>query len=252
MPKSRESRPRGHASYRQRVFAALVGGSGLALVVLAGSLLLASLHARQADQFLQDWGTTGEPPTAEAFAVAEAAAIRAIQWHPGPSGAHWEQLGRVYAWRHWRAPYGPGPGWTDRPNAEALLGQPLGAEASHDPALTRLRALVAHAHATEHRPLWPYGRVRLARAHLHAGDPDGELATVLHQAFELGPWRPGVNRHITFIGLRAWPNLDPATRDLVLENARRTVRFSRADERRVRALGERVGLLPLLEVMVLP
>ena len=245
-------RPRGFASSRQRAFGLCLGVFGVALVALAGSLLLASLQADQADRFLNDWSTTGQPPTPEAFAVAEAAAIRAIQWHPGPSGAHWERLGQVYAWRHWAAPHGRGPVPADRPEPQTLLTRPLGAAGSHDPAVTRMRALVAFYQASEYRPLWPYGMARLAHAYVHAGDPDEELAALLHRTFELGPWRPGINRHITEIGLRAWPGLDAATRDLVLENARRTARFSRADERRVRTLGERAGLMPLLEVVVLP
>lgn len=246
------ARGRGLATPRQRVggVVALLFAAGL--IWLAGALLLSALQGLQADRFLNSWSEAGEPPDPAAFAVAEAAAIRAIQRYPGPSGVHWERLARIYAWPHWRAPRHRGKVPEDLPAAAVILTQPLGAEGVVDPATTRLRALAAYTEATTHRPLWATAVVSQAQIRLQVGVADPAFAELLHRAFELGPWRPAINRRITEAGLRAWPRLDMATRELVLENARRTVGFSRRDERRVRALGERLGLVPILEAEVLP
>lgn len=226
---------------------------GAALTLLGALLLMAALNGLQAERYLAGWQGTGEEPDAQAFAAAEAAAIRAIRFYPADSGAHWSRLARIYDWRHWRASSAAIERAPDGlPTPREILNQPLGASGSASLQTTRLRALAAHGEAVANRPLWPYGVVRLAHARLRAGRADDVFARLLQQAFELGPWRPQVNRQITEAGLRGWHSLDRDTRDLVLENARRMARFSRADEQRVRELGSQAGLLPLLEVLVLP
>ena len=237
---------------RQRmagVFIVLFGG---AMAFFGGQLLLSALNAEQAQRFLDHWAIGGQPPSAEAFAVAEIASIRAIRLYPGASGEHWDRLGRVYDWRHWRAPFGRAAVPSTRPPVQHILEQPLGAAASADPAATRLRAISAYEKAVSLRPLWPYGVTRLAFARLRAGAPDQALAELLKTAYRLGPWRPTVNRRITEIGLLGWAGLDQQARDIVLENARRTTYFSRADERWVRQLGEQTDLDLLLSLLVLP
>lgn len=226
--------------------------SGVGMSVFGALLLLSALNASHADRFLGDWAVTGEEPSPAAFAVAEAAAIRAIRFYPGASGEHWDRLARVYDWRHWRAPAGQGPLTSVRPPLEQMLNQPLGADASADPRATRLRAIAAYERAVELRPLWPYGVARLASARLRAGGVDQALAELIKSAYHLGPWRPIINRRITEIGLRGWAGLDQEARDIVLENARRTASLSRADEQRVRQLGEQTGLDVLLTLLVLP
>lgn len=243
---------RRRAGALQRVFATLLIIGGLGLAVFGGLLCLSALNAEQAERFIRDWSTTGQEPSAEAFAIAEAAAIRSIRLHPGPSGRHWDRLGRVYDWAHWRAPFSRNPLPTTLIPPARILEQPLGTAGAENVQAARLRALSAHEQAVSLRPLWPYGVSRLAFARLRAGAADAELARLLREAYRLGPWRPSVNRRITEVGLRAWAGLDRATRDIVLENARRTARYSRADERRVRELGEATGRALMIETLVLP
>lgn len=230
--------------------ALLLAGAGV--MVLGGALLLAALNAANAQRFLDEWAQLGQEPAAEAFAAAEAAAIQAIRLHPGPSGEAWDRLGRVYDWAHWRQPIRARSLPSARLTPSELLANPLGATGAADPDSTRVRALVAHQRAVALRPLWPYGVVRLADARLRASGGDERLDALLQRAFHLGPWRPSVNRRITEIGLRGWRWLSGGTRDVVLENARRTVRYSAADRRRVIELAEATGKRRLIDILVLP
>lgn len=248
-PRQRRTRRAGGARY------AIGGGLlliGLAIALLGGALALSAVNAANAQRFLDEWGKRGAEPGAEAFAAAEAAAIRAIRLYPGGSGAAWDRLGRIYTWAHWQRGLDPGGVPRTVPDAGALLARPLGVTGAEDWQATRARSLAAHQRAVALRPLWPYGVVRLADARLRATGGDERLNDLVKRAYRLGPWRPGVNRQITEIGLRGWRWLSGDTRDIVLENARRTVRFSPADRRRVIALAETTGKRLLIETLVLP
>jgi hypothetical protein len=226
--------------------------AGLGLAVLGGALLLAALNAANAQRFLDAWGRTGQPPSAQAFADAEAAAIRAIRLYPGAAGEHWDRLGRVYSWAHWRAPVTRRDAAIQPLPAERLLQSPLGVAGADDPRATRQRAVAAFNNARRHRPLWPYGVVRLADAQRRAGVNGAVLSQTLERAFALGPWRPAVNRRIAAIGLRGWRGLTPAARDVVLTNARRAVRYSDADRRHIIEVAEQTGKRLLIDTLVLP
>jgi hypothetical protein len=225
---------------------------GLGIAVFGGLLLLSAANAHTAHRFLSEWEKAGREPAPEAFAAAEVAAIRAIRLFPGVTGEGWDRLGRVYDWAHWLEPI------VDQPQPSApmpparILSTPVGAAGAADPRTTQQRALHAYQRAVALRPLWPYGMARLAFARLRAGATDESLDGAMREAFRLGPWRPSVNRRLTEIGLLGWRWLDPETRDLVLENARRTVRFSRSDERWVLNLADATGKRLIIETLVRP
>ena len=249
----RERARRARSAGPRRLVAAtvlLIAGIGGALI--GGQLLLSAVNAASAQRFLNDWAALGQEPSPAAFAAAEAAAIQAIRFHPGPTGEGWDRLGRVYDWAHWREPFAEGPLSATSIGPARILEAPLGVAGADSVQATRLRALSAHEQAVAERPLWPYGVARLALARLRAGGTDAELNELIQAAFRLGPWRPSVNRRITEIGLLGWRWLDRDTRDIVLENARRTVRYSRADERWVIELAEATGKGLLIETLVLP
>ncbi|MEX0373619.1 hypothetical protein [Spiribacter roseus] len=226
--------------------------AGFALAVLGAALLLSALNAANAQRFLDDWGRTGQTPDPRAFAAAEAAAIRAVRFYPGPAGEHWDRLGRVYSWAHWRAPVADDDSAVPRLAAARLLENPLGEQAATDVDATRGRALVAFENAVRHRPLWPYGQIRLADAQRRAGVDGEALSLRLQRAFDLGPWRPAVNRRIAAMGLRGWDALTPAARDVVLTNARRAVRYSDADREHVIDVARQTGHSVLIDALVLP
>jgi hypothetical protein len=226
---------------------------GLGLSILGGSLFLSALNAAQAQRFLDDWSQRGGVPSAEAFAAAEGAALRAVRLFPGNSGAAWDRLGRVYDWAHWQRPIPDRANAPEMPPPAALrVDQPLARSGLDNHAESRLRALMAYQAAVDARPLWPHGLTRLAYARLRAGAVDAELERLLARAYDLGPWRPAVNRRIAEIGLLGWPSLSGESRRLVLENARRAAHFSPADARRVAELARIHNLETVVGAVALP
>lgn len=227
--------------------------AGLALAFLGGSLLLSALSGLQAQRFLDDWSRRGAVPSAQAFTVAESAALRAVRFFPGTSGAAWDRLGRVYDWANWQAPfrYRANPPQASAP-AALLADEALGLSGLDDPVRSRQRALTAYQAAVDARPLWPYGHTRLAYARLRVGAVDAELERLLLTAYELGPWRPAVNRRIAEVGLLGWPWLGEESRRLVVENARRAAHFSAADARRVAELVRVHDLEKVVGAVALP
>lgn len=172
--------------------------TSLLILWLALRMLLAALFTDQAQAFLDDWGRQETPPNDAAILVAEHAAQAAVSLYPTSSGAYLDRLGRVYSF-------------------------------AKDP-----RALDTYREAIAARPLWPHSHGRLAAEKLRQGERDQELIDAMHRAFELGPWRPLVNRRLTEVGWIAWADLDPETRRLVLENARRYSSVSRRSAEWVR------------------
>jgi hypothetical protein len=65
------------------------------------------------------------------------------------------------------------------------------------------------------RPTSPFLWANLALSKLYLDEIDDALRTALKQADALGPWEPGVQQTILFVGLAAWPDLDPETRTIL-------------------------------------
>lgn len=234
--------------FTQRLSAGLIALGAVFLLAMGGALLLSALNSWQAQRFIDDWARTADLPSPAAFATAETAAIAAIKFYPGTSGAAWDRLGRVYDWANWTAPVEIGGTPPPTRSASFLLASPLGVAQARDVSATRHRALVAYQQAVALRPLWPYGHARLAQAVLREGRVDAQMASALAQAGRLGPWRPGINRRVSEVGLIAWPSLDPATQGVVKDHLRRTLGYSRSDETRLRELADQLGreaVLPL-------
>jgi len=203
----------------------LVGGAALLLVSLlvawlALRLLLAALFDAQAQAFLADWAARDLEPAAVAFTVAERAAQSAIALAPVADGARYDRLGRIYDWQYYQ--------------------QPLG---SAEPAVvaSRAKAVEAYETALAQRPLWPHTWTRLAYAKLRLGATDEAFVAALRRAYDLGPWRPHVNRRIAEIGLRGWTALDASARRMALENVRRTAMRGGADLRHLAQVAAATG-----------
>ncbi len=62
--------------------------------------------------------------------------------------------------------------------------------------------------ALRERPTSPFLWANLALAKLYLNEFDGELKAALRNAEELGPWEPGVQETVVFVGLAAWQDLD--------------------------------------------
>lgn len=175
----------------------------LLLLISGARLLLAGIADYQAEAFLDAWSKARVEPDARAWAVAEAAAQRAVSLSPVADGDRFDRLGRVYSWQHYLQPYG--------------------AAHAND---SRRSALAAYRASVEARPTWPYTWARLAHSKLYLLEFDAEFAHALTQAFAMGPTRIVINRELADIGFRAWPHLSAAQRQATLESVRRSVAYS--------------------------
>ncbi len=209
-------------SLRQLAFGVLLLAC-LPLIFFSARMTLAAIYSFQADSFLADWAKTGAEPDPAAWEVARQAAQSAIDLNPVANGEYYDRLGRIHEWRQHRH----------------LFGDVKAAE-------SRREAVIAYRASLAARPTWPYSWNNLAYAKLRLLELDEEFQTALHQAFKYGPWRLLVNRRIAEIGLIAWPSLDPLTRQLVLESARRTVLDGPGAARALEQEAKRTGMLEVL------
>ncbi|MCY1524480.1 hypothetical protein D9M68_594130 [compost metagenome] len=193
------------------------------LLVAGAYMLLAGIASFQADAFIGAWDTRGQEPSARAWEVAHNAAQRAIRLYPVADGDRLDRLGRIHSWKQFRQPYA-------------------------DPAAqhSRRAALDAYRAATVARPTWPYTWARLAHSKLYLQEFDDEFDQAMVRAFQLGPWRIGVNRELAEIGLSAWPQLNEAQRQATLESARRSLSFGNAEAQHLLEVAQRTGRLRLL------
>lgn len=189
----------------------------MALLSLIGGacMTLAGVARYQADAFIENWEKSDTEPPTQAWEIAHAAAQRAVAFYPVANGDYLDRLGRVHAWRYFRHPV------TD-----------VQAQRSRQAALHAYQAAVVA------RPTWPYTWARLAHAKLSLQQFDSEFDEALDRAFELGPWRIGVNRERVNIGFSAWPELSGKQRRAILESAIRSVSYSVPEAKRTVAIAQ--------------
>ena len=202
---------------------------GAALVLLGGMMLLSAFQASKASAYVQRWGASGEQPGPAAFEQAEHHAARALWLFPGPDGRLLEQAGQIQAWR-----------------------DPFSAP-THAPSevtQARRRAIDFHEQAVVARPLWPYARLKLAAALIRAGRSPAHWSAQLVRAFELGGWRPAVNRRVLALGLPRWGRLSGEARRVVLTSARRLISLGGGNARYVERLASRTGMNGALEAIM--
>lgn len=197
--------------------------AALGLTVTGARMALAGLASYQAQAFIDSWAKQAQEPSTRAWEVAEDAAQRAIALYPTTNGEYADRLGVVYSWQQFRHPYGA-------------------PEATN----SRRAALDAYRQSTTARPTWPDTWARLAHAKLYLLEFDDEFHQAMSNAAELGPWRIGINRELTEIGLTAWPQLDEVQRQAALEAARRAVAYSENEAKRSYRLAEHTGTASVL------
>ncbi|MDH4610285.1 hypothetical protein [Pseudomonas sp. BN102] len=204
----------------QQVPPLLLGVLSIVLLVSGARILLAGIASYQTEAFISSWDKRDTEPSARAWEVAHSAAQRAISLYPVADGDRLDRLARIYSWKQFRQPYA-------------------------DPAAqeSRRAALAAFRAAVAARPSWPYTWSGLAYSKLYLQEFDGEFDQALDQAFQLGPWRIGVNRELVEIGFSAWPHLSQVQRLAILESARRSVAFGNAEAQNLFELAQEAGLL---------
>ena len=185
----------------------------LGSILLGSRLFMASINQYRASSFLSDWEDKRQVPTELAWQVAEQAMLNASNWYPAKHGAYAEQLGYMLQWRV----YGANPEQADSKDYQQ-------------------QAIQEFRSASELRPTWPYVWSGLAYAKLVANELDQEFIHAMQQAVYYGPNRIGINRRIAEIGLISWDKLNTELRELTLEQASRTARYSRKSRAELFAL----------------
>ncbi|WP_145928250.1 hypothetical protein [Pseudomonas sp. TCU-HL1] len=207
----------------QKVSALLVLLLALALLFAGARMALAGIASYQAEAFLAVWEKAANQPDARAWQIAHNAAQRAISLYPVANGDYLDRLGRIHSWQQFRQPYAD-------PSAES----------------SRRAALDAYRAAVDARPTWPYTWARQAHTKLYLQEFDGEFDLALARAFQLGPWRNGINRELAEIGLSAWPHLDQSQRLATLESVRRSVANGPAEAQHLYKIAQHTGLTQVL------
>ncbi|NBA96533.1 hypothetical protein [Pseudomonas sp. R5(2019)] len=207
----------------QKVSAVLVLPLALVLLFAGACMIVAGIASYQAEAFISDWEKAGNEPEARAWQIAHDAAQRATSLYPVANGDYLDRLGRIHSWQQFRQPY-----------------------AAPTAASSRHAALDAYRAAVAARPSWPYTWAHLAHSKLYLQEFDDEFAHALSQAFQLGPWRIGVNRELAEIGFSAWPHLSESQRQTTLESARRSIAYGHAEAQRLLKIAQHTDKLPQL------
>lgn len=76
-------------------------------------------------------------------------------------------------------------------------------------------------HALRERPTSPYVWANLALSKLYLDEIDTEFLAALRNADDLGPWEPGSQQTVVFVGLAAWEKLDAGERQRILRSLER-------------------------------
>jgi hypothetical protein len=96
--------------------------------------------------------------------------------------------------------------------------------AARDPQLAVAAARSANANfrlALEQRPTSPFGWANFALTKLYLDEQDAELIQALQRAEALGPWEPGVQQTVIYVGFSVWNRLAPAQQDAVVRAMQR-------------------------------
>lgn len=203
----------------RKLFAITLAVMALALMAVSAMTLLSSMHASQAQMFLDDWGNRGELPSEKAWHVAAQAAERSTALSVTAQGKYLDRLGRVYEWQH--------------------VTLPFGATAATE---SRQKALAAYRSSIETRPLWPYTWVQLAFVKLRLLEFDQEFDRALQQANQLGPTRVRVQAPLAEISFIAWPQMDEGQRQTAWQAFEFTLGQDGRRAARLKGLIDQAGL----------
>lgn len=195
-----------------------LGLCGLLLLIGGTHLAVAGLFTSQVQRQVEGWEAAAQAPTSSDWLTAHEAARQAVRWYPVANADYLDRLGRVESWK--------------------AVGKPF-----EDAYPLHLAALDDYRSSISVRPNWPYTWVGLAQSKVALQQFDQELDLALTRAFELGPWRQGVNRELAIIGLNTWSQLTPVQRLNTLRSATRAVTYSTVEAQNVLQVAHQNGLL---------
>lgn len=181
-----------------RLLACILASVALSLGGLALVLGVADLAAASAGVWMRDWEKRGYVGDAEQWdrAFARVSLARRLN---SLDADHSANLGRLMEWQSWSS--ATSSGYTTYRNRAAKL----------------------YAEAIGLRPTWGYAWAHYAENQFLLGSPGEEFLVALEKAMVLGPWEPGVQRKVAWIGMAAWHDLPSRTRILFEENIRRSI-----------------------------
>lgn len=87
----------------------------------------------------------------------------------------------------------------------------------------RKEASTYYKNAIAMRPTWPYTWADFALVKYRLNEIDDEFLNALHVSMEMGPWEPGVQLVITFIGLRVWNKINQEEQLFILDTIKKSM-----------------------------
>lgn len=151
----------------------------------------------------------------------QTAQFEADRWTSASRTPGMAEIGRIAKYFAESLEYAPDNPWA----LEGLGALDLASmRASGIPREALAAARDAHTHfrrALLRRPTSPFLWANLALTKLYLDEIDSELLAALRHADELGPWEPGVQATILFVGLAAWQDLDPGLRQALVRTVER-------------------------------
>ncbi|MEK7435955.1 MAG: hypothetical protein AAB150_03635 [Pseudomonadota bacterium] len=170
----------------------------------------------------------------------------------------WAKPGQAYRAEDWTRVmhylasslrYSPGNPWALEESGTLQLRS---MSAARDPQLAEAAARSANVDfrmALVQRPTSPFSWASFALTKLYLGEQDDELVKALLRAEELGPWEPGVQQTVVFVGLSVWNRLNQAGQAAVLRAMQRGAQHNAAKIAEIAMTFNRIDLFCAISKM---
>ena len=83
--------------------------------------------------------------------------------------------------------------------------------------------------AISRRPTWPFTWADLALVKYRLDELDDEFYHALYQSTAVGPWEPGVQRVVAYIGLKLWDRLTGTDREFIRKTILRSLEHANTE-----------------------
>lgn len=164
------------------------------------ALAVTELGAASAGLFLEEVVKDGRSRRPADFGALLDTVRRAHHVNP-LSADHLATLARLHAWQAWQQP------------------------AARDAAAYRRASVVRFRQTVRRRPTWGSAWAELAEGSALVQGYSAEARHALRRAARLGPFEPGVQTKVVWLGVLAWPSLSSEERALVRAAAERARRI---------------------------
>ena len=187
---------------RARFLAGAVASLLFTLAVVAVFFSLANLAGAPVRMAMAEWEVQQRPGSEDDWQRAFSRLRLARRLNP-LSADHSADLGRLLEWRAWQV-----------------------APGSRDYTWYRERADKMYMEAVNKRPSWGFGWAHLAENKFLLGNRGESFYFALDKAMTLGPWEPGVQRKVIWMGMASWPDLSETMHSNIRDTVQRAVDLS--------------------------